>query len=409
MIPAVAPQLARIGLRGRDLSKTARPELPETVGAVCAVVYVVGMFFFIPCMFFKYLVTETSGSGNRDVGIEDHARGLVAELSAAQRAVFPHSKLAEYLSALLSLVCMFVLGVADDLFDIRWRTKLFLPAVAVLPLMIVYYVDFGVTRVAVPAFLGLGNAVDLGWLYYGYMAAVAIFCPNSINILAGVNGLEAGQALVICGGLLLNDAFYIFARADHPALDAHLFSTYFVLPWAAVTLALLRFNWFPARVFVGDTYCYFAGMVFAVVGILGHFSKTLLLFFLPQIFNFIYSAPQLFKVVDCPRHRMPRFDAASGLLEPSTVPFPRPPTGARRALLLGLARCGLIALDRAPDGTVRSASNMTLINLVLTKTGPLREDRLAAALLAIQAASCVTGLVFRHTAAVLIFGRDNLS
>ena len=30
------------------------------------------------------------------------------------------------------------------------------------------------------------------------------------------------------------------------------------------------------------TLCYFAGMTFAVVGILGHFSKTLLLFFIPQ-------------------------------------------------------------------------------------------------------------------------------
>ena len=57
--------------------------------------------------------------------------------------------------------------------------------------------------------------------------------------------------------------------------------------------------------FVGDTYCYFAGMTFAVVGILGHFSKTLLLFFLPQIFNFLYSTPQLFKFVECPRHRLP--------------------------------------------------------------------------------------------------------
>lgn len=62
---------------------------------------------------------------------------------------------------------------------------------------------------------------------------------------------------------------------------------------------------YPSRVFVGDTYCYFAGMTFAVAGILGHFSKTLLLFLLPQIFNFLYSIPQLFKFVPCPRHRLP--------------------------------------------------------------------------------------------------------
>lgn len=64
---------------------------------------------------------------------------------------------------------------------------------------------------------------------------------------------------------------------------------------------------YPSEVFVGDTYCYFAGMTFAVVGILGHFSKTMLLFFIPQVINFLYSVPQLFHLVPCPRHRMPRF------------------------------------------------------------------------------------------------------
>ena len=63
---------------------------------------------------------------------------------------------------------------------------------------------------------------------------------------------------------------------------------------------------YPARAFIGDTFCYFSGMAFAVVGILGHFSKTLLLFFIPQIINFIFSCPQLFGLVPCPRHRLPR-------------------------------------------------------------------------------------------------------
>ena len=40
---------------------------------------------------------------------------------------------------------------------------------------------------------------------------------------------------------------------------------------------------YPSRVFVGDTLCYFAGMTFAVVAILGSFSKTMLLFFIPQV------------------------------------------------------------------------------------------------------------------------------
>jgi len=43
-------------------------------------------------------------------------------------------------------------------------------------------------------------------------------------------------------------------------------------------------------------------MVFAVVGILGGFSKTMMLFFIPQLINFALSIPQLFGFIHCPRH-----------------------------------------------------------------------------------------------------------
>ena len=33
-----------------------------------------------------------------------------------------------------------------------------------------------------------------------------------------------------------------------------------------------------------------------------------------QVLNFLYSVPQLFKWVPCPRHRLPRLDPATGLL-----------------------------------------------------------------------------------------------
>jgi UDP-N-acetylglucosamine--dolichyl-phosphate N-acetylglucosaminephosphotransferase len=39
----------------------------ESMGAVSALVYILVMICFIPFPFYKYLVTETSGAGNRDV------------------------------------------------------------------------------------------------------------------------------------------------------------------------------------------------------------------------------------------------------------------------------------------------------------------------------------------------------
>lgn len=56
-----------------------------------------------------------------------------------------------------------------------------------------------------------------------------------------------------------------------------------MIPLVATTFGLLRYNWYPSQVFVGDTYTYFAGMALAVAGILGHFSETLLIFMVPQV------------------------------------------------------------------------------------------------------------------------------
>lgn len=36
-----------------------------------------------------------------------------------------------------------------------------------------------------------------GWVYKLYMGFLAVFCTNSVNILAGVNGLEVGQTIII--------------------------------------------------------------------------------------------------------------------------------------------------------------------------------------------------------------------
>lgn len=242
------------------------------------------------------------------------------------------------------------------------------------------------------------------------MAAISIFCPNSINILAGINGIEVSQSIVIALLIVLNDSLYLapFTPHPHPATDSHLFSLYLLLPFIGVSLALWFHNWYPAQVFVGDTYCYFAGMVFAVVGIQGHFSKTLLLLFIPQIFNFIYSAPQLFHLVPCPRHRLPRFNARTGLLECSTAEFQKPLSTPVQAVMKLLHRLHLLRVEEDESGRVVRSTNFTILNLWLVWFGPMREDRLAMGLLALQTICGFIGLFVRHRLALLVFSYDNL-
>lgn len=245
------------------------------------------------------------------------------------------------------------------------------------------------------------------------MAAVAIFCPNSINILAGINGLEVSQSIVIGCLLLLNDVLSLYTAPNtphpHPTTGPHYFSIYLLMPFLGVSLALWRYNWYPARVFVGDTYCYFAGMVFAIVSILGHFSKTLLLLLLPQIVNFIYSVPQLFHIVPCPRHRLPRYNARTNLLEPSMTEWQHPPSWPVDKMLRLLANfpIPLVRIETNPKGQIVQSTNFTVLNLWLVWFGPMREDSLALGILAVQVACGLVGLFLRHELALWVFRQDN--
>lgn len=136
---------------------------------------------------------------------------------------------------------MLLLGFADDVLDLRWRHKLLLPTIASLPLLMVYYINYNSTTIIVPKPLRalLGLSVNMGVLYYVYMGMLAVFCTNAINILAGVNGLEAGQSIVIA----LSITIFNLIELSGDLWKAHQFSLYFMLPYIATSLALLRHNW----------------------------------------------------------------------------------------------------------------------------------------------------------------------
>ncbi|XP_047958906.1 UDP-N-acetylglucosamine--dolichyl-phosphate N-acetylglucosaminephosphotransferase-like isoform X1 [Salvia hispanica] len=319
MIPVASKYVLRRNLFGYDINKKGTPDgsikVPESLGIVVAVV-----FLAVAILFQYFNLTADS------------------------------NWLVEYNAALASICFITLLGFVDDVLDVPWRVKLVLPSIAALPLLMAYA---GHTTIIIPKplvpYVGI-DILDLGWIYKLYMGLLAVFCTNSINIHAGINGLEVGQTVVIACAILIHNIMQIGAATDMEHKQAHVFSIYLVQPLLATSLALLSFNWYPSSVFVGDTYTYFAGMTMAVVGILGHFSETLLIFFAPQVLNFLLSLPQLAGIIPCPRHRLPKFDPKTGLL-----------TGTN-------------------DGT--------LVNLFLRQFGQRSEKSLCILLLAFQAICC---------------------
>eukprot|EP01133_Synstelium_polycarpum_P004354 gene4354-5084_t len=354
LIPSVAELTSAAGLEGTDLNKRSDPKfagkkIPESLGIASSVVFLLCVILFQLFQWFSFPETAI--------------------------------QLSEYNAALTSICFMILLGFGDDVLNLRWRYKLVLPMFASLPLLVAYA---GGTSVVVPHITFpidlrhyLGNVCDLGILYHIYLLMLAIFCTNSINILAGINGLEVGQSVVIATAIIMHNlielkiyygptaASTVFNAALLP-VSPHLLSLVLMVPFLFTTIALLVFNWYPSQVFVGDTYTYFAGMCFAVAAILCHFSKTLLLFFIPQILNFLYSVPQLFGLIPCPRHRVPKHNPETGKME--AIP-----------------------------------TNLTLLNLFLMIFGPMTEKQLCVYLLAFQGVCCGIGFGIRYFVAPYFF------
>ena len=416
LIKEMSHLFLKAGLSGKDLSKKGKPLIPEAIGVVASAVYLIVMFLFIPVPFLSQYLSNSNGSASLNNAIT--------------------YELVNYLAAMLSICCMIFLGFADDVLELRWRHKLLLPTLASLPLLMVYILSGDSTWVTVPhfdyicdtllstfgpiTFLPIhdkqgkvfdlwrlcprGQPINLRIVFYVYILLLAVFCTNAINILAGINGLEVGQSVIISGSILA----YSILQIPQVSMDSlTLFRFSVTCPFIGVSLALLWHNWYPADVFVGDTYCNFAGMVLAVIGILGHFSKTLLLFFIPQILNFIFSVPQLFGWIQCPRHRMPKWNEKTNKLNMSyTGPF-KPKSlslmGRVSYRILRLLRLVHVKEKLGEDKDMVDMSNLTLINLALKIFGPKHERNLTIIMLVGQVLFSIAGFGIKFYLAKLLY------
>jgi len=314
---------------------------------------------------------------------------LVVGRSIHTAFILDNSGESEHNAALATIGFMLFLGFVDDVLDLPWRAKMILPGFAATTLAQSYQ---GSTSIVVPRLFRenvhsvlaaidsiplVGDVIpslkvdmksglmDVGYIYIAFIWLLAVFLSNAINIHAGLNGLECGQSLVIASGIIaLNVWSLLTDPTANVVVGPHVFSLLLIAPFFAATVGLLKQNWYPSAVFVGDSYTYFAGMTLAVAGILGHFSETLLLFCLPQVINFLYSIPQLFKIVPCPRHRLPKFDTQTGLLSPSKA--------------------------------TETRYNMNLVTLFLRLFGKTTERKLCLRLLAFQVACVVFTFAARY-------------
>lgn len=229
-----------IGLLGFDMNKPGRPKVAEMGGIGVVFGFGLGMLIYI---------------------------GM---------ATFYLDK--PYYVSILAVLCTVlitcIIGIIDDLLGWKkglrqWQKPIF-TLFAALPVMVV---NAGHSTMNLP----IVGIIDWGILYPLLIVPIGIVgASNVYNMVAGYNGLEAGMGIIILSFL----SYFAFINGRQDAMIL-------ALCMVGALVAFFYFNWYPAKVFPGDTMTYSVGALVACVAILGDMEKIAVILFVPYAIDFI--------------------------------------------------------------------------------------------------------------------------
>jgi UDP-N-acetylglucosamine--dolichyl-phosphate N-acetylglucosaminephosphotransferase len=242
------------------------------IPAVAFIVTYFCMPFFIKRMHFRRIVgKDINKMGQPEVAEMGGTIVLFGFITAVMIALFLHSyvgffpdlNLLALLAAVLTILLVGLLGIADDLIGwkkgIRQYQHALLPIFAALPLMVLPQ-TIGNTGIQVP----LIGFMNFGILYSLALVPLAVTgASNATNMLAGLNGLEVGM------GLLNATAMLLVALIVNQTGVAIL-----MVALIGALLAFLLFNWTPAKIFPGDSLTLMVGAGIAAASIIGNMEKV---------------------------------------------------------------------------------------------------------------------------------------
>jgi len=222
----------RVGLVGKDMHKKDGKEIAEAGGVVALIGFVLGTLAYIYLTTFYFKSTHN---------------------------------LIEIFSLLTSILIVGFVGFADDI--LGWKiglnrnTRLFFLLFASIPLMAINAGESTMMGI------NFGLFYPLVLIPLGIIGATATF-----NFLAGYNGLEASQGILVLSALALVTWFTE--------------NSWLGMVCAIMVVCLIGFyifNKYPARVFPGDVLTYPIGALIAGVAIIGNVEKIAIFFFIPYI------------------------------------------------------------------------------------------------------------------------------
>jgi len=172
------------------------------------------------------------------------------------------------LSVLLGSVIILAFGVWDDRVNLGYRTKLLGQVLAALAVVLIGKIRFD----SVPFMLDAEMPL---WLGIPVTLFFLVGVSNAVNLTDGLDGLAGGLSFLTLSGI----AYLAYLSNDSTVL-------LLTMPFLGGLLGFLRYNTYPARIFMGDGGSQLLGFTMGVLAILvtdssrGPFSPSLALLLL---------------------------------------------------------------------------------------------------------------------------------
>lgn len=243
-MPLWIKKTAKIGMLWEDMNKFGKPKNVASSGGIVVVMgFVISMLYYVGVRTFLF----------------NQKNGVSLELFA-----------------LMSVILIFVLiGIVDDFLGwerggLSIRLRIILAFIASIPLVVI---NAGVSSMSLP-FIG---SINLGIIYPMVLIPLGIAGASiTYNFLAGFNGLEAGQGILILS--FLSYVAYI-NNVEWLALTG--------LIMVSSLAAFYVYNRNPCLVFPGDSLTWSIGALIAGMAIIGNFEKIAAIVFIPYLIEMV--------------------------------------------------------------------------------------------------------------------------
>ncbi|CCG91014.1 UDP-N-acetylmuramyl pentapeptide phosphotransferase UDP-N-acetylglucosamine-1-phosphate transferase [Pediococcus pentosaceus] len=160
-----------------------------------------------------------------------------------------------------------VTGIIDDIFELRPIQKMI--GILLAALAVYLFANVRMTTLTFP-FIGI---VNFGWFSLPITLLWIAAITNAINLLDGLDGLATGVTIIALFTTGFTGLFFL------PSTNIYIVIMIFTL--VAAEIGFLPYNFFPARIYLGDTGALFIGFMISIFSLSGLKNATFITILIP--------------------------------------------------------------------------------------------------------------------------------